>query len=219
MVNAKKISAVLFDFDGVVMDTESQYSEFWDEQGAKYLNITDFGMLIKGTTLNNIFDKYFHHKPEIQQQLFVDLKDFEKKLKYEYIPGFKDFVCDLKDMNILTGVVTSSNRQKIEKVFFYYPDFRSHFDIIVTADDFTKSKPDPECFMLAMKELKSRPQDTFIFEDSIHGLEAAIKSKAIVVGLTTTNSYEKIVEKAHYIIKNFEDVSYNKLVEWRGHKD
>jgi len=219
MKSLQKISAVLFDFDGVVMDTESQYSEFWDKQGAKYINITDFGMLLKGFTLEQTFNKYFKNKPEIQKLISSELISFEKNMNYKYITGFLKFIIELKELNITTGLVTSSGLQKMEKVFSTYPDFRAMFDIIITANDFSRSKPDPECYLLAIKKLDIRSQDTFIFEDSIHGLEAAMNSKAIVVGLTTTNSYAKIFERAHYIIKDFNDVNFGKLMEWRSHKD
>ena len=47
-MNTTKTIAALFDFDGVIMDTETQYTVFWDEQGRKYLNEEDFGRRIKG---------------------------------------------------------------------------------------------------------------------------------------------------------------------------
>ena len=50
-MDTTKTIAALFDFDGVIMDTETQYTVFWDEQGRKYLNEQDFGRRIKGQTL------------------------------------------------------------------------------------------------------------------------------------------------------------------------
>ena len=50
-MNTTKTIAALFDFDGVIIDTETQYTVFWDEQGRKYLNEEDFGRRIKGQTL------------------------------------------------------------------------------------------------------------------------------------------------------------------------
>ncbi|KAA6323153.1 hypothetical protein EZS27_020863, partial [termite gut metagenome] len=55
----KEEIAALFDFDGVVMDTEKQYSQFWNKQGERYLNTDNFGRLVKGQTLTQIFDKHF----------------------------------------------------------------------------------------------------------------------------------------------------------------
>ena len=53
-MDTTKTIAALFDFDGVIMDTETQYTVFWDEQGRKYLNEEDFGRRIKGQTLTQI---------------------------------------------------------------------------------------------------------------------------------------------------------------------
>ena len=56
-----KTKAALFDFDGVVMDTESQYTIFWNEIGRQYHpEIKDFGLIIKGQTLTQIYDKHFY---------------------------------------------------------------------------------------------------------------------------------------------------------------
>ena len=54
-MDTTKIIAVLFDFDGVIMDTETQYTVFWDEQGHKYLGEEDFGRCFKGQTLTQIY--------------------------------------------------------------------------------------------------------------------------------------------------------------------
>ena len=56
-MNTTKTIAALFDFDGVIMDTETQYTVFWDEQGRKYLNEEDFGRRIKGQTLSTFTSK------------------------------------------------------------------------------------------------------------------------------------------------------------------
>ena len=55
-MDTTKTIAALFDFDGVIMDTETQYTVFWDEQGRKYLNEEDFGRRIKGQTLTQIYE-------------------------------------------------------------------------------------------------------------------------------------------------------------------
>lgn len=64
----KKI-AVLFDFDGVVMDTEKQYSIFWHKVGVDYLSIDNLELLIKGQTLTYIHDKFFPGKEQEQKRL------------------------------------------------------------------------------------------------------------------------------------------------------
>ncbi len=74
-MNTTKTIAALFDFDGVIMDTETQYTVFWDEQGRKYLNEEDFGRRIKGQPLLQISEKCFAAQPadplEISAELYV----------------------------------------------------------------------------------------------------------------------------------------------------
>ena len=218
-MDIKKVSAALFDFDGVVMDTESQYSVFWNTQGEKYLDITDFGMLMKGMTIGGVFSKFFSGQTNVHQQIIKDLSLFDQSLELEYVSGFKNFVIDLKNNGVQTALVTSSNQVKMNMVYQQFPLFKRDFDLILTAEDFVRSKPNPECYLLGMQKLKSKQHDSFVFEDSFNGLESGLKSGAIVVGLTTSNSYEKIVEKAHYIINDFTGMSFEKLKEWRANKE
>ncbi|MFA6813386.1 MAG: HAD hydrolase-like protein, partial [Bacteroidaceae bacterium] len=88
--------AALFDFDGVIMDTESQYTILWNRLGKKYLARENFGPIIKGQTLIKIFDKYFSSQKEVQVEIAEELTLFEKEMSYEYIPGVQSFMCDLR---------------------------------------------------------------------------------------------------------------------------
>ena len=86
------------------------------------------------------------------------------------------------------------------------------FDEILTAERFKRSKPDPECFLLGMTIFGSDSKDSYVFEDSFHGLQAGRSSGAIVVGLATTNSREAIADKADYVIDDFRGMTYEKLL-------
>lgn len=211
-MNERKKIAALFDFDGVVMDTEAQYSVFWNEQGKKYLNIDDFGRQIKGQTLQQIFDKYFSGMNETQEQIRKELDDYEENMQYEYLPGVYDFLIDLRKQGVKIALVTSSNKKKMGNVYCVHPEIKELFDEILTAEYFTKSKPDPECFLLGMKMFGADPSQSFVFEDSFHGLKAGMDSGATVCGLTTTNPREAIQNKAHFIIDDFKGMTYDKLI-------
>ncbi|MCC8186299.1 MAG: HAD family phosphatase [Bacteroides sp.] len=203
--------AALFDLDGVIMDTESQYSVFWNRQGEKYLEEKDFGRRIKGQTLKQIFDGYFQGRDEVQEQIRSELERFEQEMSYAYIPGFPEFLADLRRQGVRTAVVTSSNTRKMENVYRAHPDFTSLFDVILTAEDFTRSKPDPECFRVAMQCLGCSPENSVVFEDSFHGLTAGRGSGAWVVGLATTNSRDSISEKCDLVWDNFTGKDWNSL--------
>lgn len=86
------------------------------------------------------------------------------------------------------------------------------FDEILTAERFKRSKPDPECFLLGMTIFGSDSKDSYVFEDSFHGLQAGRASGATVVGLATTNPREAIADKADYVIDDFKGMTYEKLL-------
>lgn len=207
----RKLKAALFDFDGVVMDTETQYTIFWNEQGMKYLGEKDFGRKIKGQTLNQIFEKYFPGMEKEQEQINQELNRYEEQMTYEYLPGIEALLADLKSKGIKTALVTSSNNIKMANVYRVHPEIKDQFDEILTAEYFTRSKPDPECFLLGMQKFGATPEETIVFEDSFHGLTAGMSSGATVVGLATTNTRESLEGKADYILDDFQGMTVEKL--------
>ena len=211
-MNTTKTIAALFDFDGVIMDTETQYTVFWNEQGLKYLNEEDFARRIKGQTLAQIYEKYFSTLPEAQQEITAKLNVFEKQMSYEYIPGVEAFIADLRRHDVKIAVVTSSNEEKMQNVYNAHPEFKGMVDRILTGEMFARSKPAPDCFLLGMEIFESTPESTYVFEDSFHGLQAGMTSGATVIGLATTNSRESITGKAHYIMDDFIGMTYDKLL-------
>ena len=82
-----------------------------------------------------------------------------------------------------------------------------------TSEYFTKSKPDPECFLLAMKELGGTPETTFVFEDSVNGLKAARASGGIVMGLLTSNPIDVVKPLSDHTLTDFTLMDYSKLSE------
>lgn len=209
------IIAALFDFDGVIMDTETQYTLFWDKQGARYLGIDSYGRSIKGQTLTQIYAKDFAQLPDAQQAISRDLQLFEANMAYEYIPGVQPFLTELRNHGVRLAVVTSSDDAKMQNVYRAHPEFATQFDHILTAACFTRSKPAPDCFLLGMSVTNASPTYSFVFEDSFHGLQAGMDSGATVIGLATTNSREAISSKAHHVIDDFRNMSYEKLLTLR----
>lgn len=211
--------AALFDLDGVVFDTETQYTKFWGEVGKNYFpDEPDFAHKIKGSTLVQIYDRYFKGETEKQQAITKGLDDFERSMDYEYIPGFHDFILKLRELGVKTAVVTSSNIAKMENVYRAHPDFKSLFDAILTSEDFDKSKPDPDCYLKAAQRFGFQSDECVGFEDSINGLKAVKAAKMMCVGLATTNPKEVVAQYADIVIDNYlpDNVNaseqYNKVI-------
>ena len=203
----------LFDFDGVLMDTETQYSRFWDETGRKYLNIEGFGSVIKGQTLKQIFGKHFAAFSERELRIIEDsLNEYESQMSYEFIPGAREFLLELKKAGVPTAIVTSSNDMKMSQVYRVHPQLHTMVDAILTSEHFSKSKPDPECFVKGIETLGGSPGATVVFEDSIHGITAGRGAGAYVVGLATTNKREVIEPLCDMVIDDFSDFSLKDLI-------
>ena len=148
----------------------------------------------------------------VREQITSDLNLFEKDMAYEYLPGVQDFLVELRRHNVKIALVTSSNDEKMENVYRTHPEFKEQFDRILTGDMFKRSKPAPDCFLLGMEIFGTVPENSFVFEDSFHGLQAGRSSGAKVIGLATTNSREAIAGKADYIIDDFTGMTYDKLL-------
>lgn len=212
MIKDRPIVA-LFDNDGVILDTESQYSVFWGAVGRKYHpEIPNFDHVIKGQTLVYILDTYFPDK-DLQKQVVGELYEFEENMEYGYIPGVYDFIQELKEYGVKTVVVTSSDQSKMNHVYRSHPEFKVMFDRILTSEDFKASKPDPYCYLLGAKLFNAPLENCMVFEDSFNGLKAGKAADIFTVGVATTNSRDSIESKSDYVIDDFREFSYLKMMD------
>ena len=197
-------SIALFDLDGVILDTEGSYTAFWDDYGSRHFSEKDFGLKIKGQTLVKILGDYFPEENE-RKAITEAINDFERNMSYPFVPGVENYIKSLKSNGIKTAVVTSSNLPKMENVYRCHPGFREMFDMILTSEDFSESKPSPYCYLKAMRLFGAGPEDCVVFEDSLAGLQAARASGAFVTALTTTNPEEVVRNYADLVIRDFND--------------
>ncbi|MBQ9637509.1 MAG: HAD family phosphatase [Prevotella sp.] len=208
------MKAALFDLDGVILDTEAQYSKFWGSQCHLYFpERQGLENIIKGQTLTQIFSTLFAEMQDQQPVIKQRLDAFEQQMQYNYIPGVPAFIADLKRQGVLTAIVTSSNDAKMANVYRAHPELRQRFDQIVTAEHCTRSKPDPECYLKGAQLLGVEPNDCVGFEDSINGLKAVRNADMKVVGLATTNPRDIIAPLADIVIDNFQALTVTQLTD------
>lgn len=202
----------LFDLDGVVFDTEPQYTIFWGSQFKKYYS-QEPGLehKVKGMTLVQIYDMYFNDQPQKQADITRELNEFEVNMNFEYVAGFEQFITKLRSIGVKTAVVTSSNREKMQNVYAKHPEFKTYFDEVLTSEDFAKSKPDPDCYLKAAQKFGANVDECVGFEDSFNGLKSLHGANMAIVGLATTNSREAIAEYAHKVIDNYVGINPSDL--------
>lgn len=207
------IKAALFDLDGTLIDTEDQYTVIWGKICRKYRpDIPQLEYLIKGTTLVQIFERYFPNK-EDQVEIDQFLDKSEAEMDYSFYPGALAFIEDLKENGVKCAIVTSSNQKKMASVRKAIVNFDDLFDRVLTSEDFSASKPAPDCYLLGAKVFGCEKDECAVFEDAFTGLQAGMSSGIFTFGITTCNSREAIADKCNYVIDSFEGLTYKKVNE------
>lgn len=203
---------VLFDLDGVLIDSESLYTEFWSNIDRVYpTGIDNFAYKIKGNNLGRILSTYYPDN-KIQKGIIDLINQFEEQIQYKIFPGVIEFLTELKNRSIPTALVTSSDKEKMKKLYLQHPDFKNFFNVIITGDMVSKSKPNPECFIKGATLLGINPQNCYVFEDSPSGIRAGLDSGAKVIALATTLLRQDINKDVQAIIDSFIDFDVEKML-------
>lgn len=209
----KQLKAALFDLDGVVFDTEPQYTVFWGEQCRLYHpEHPGLEQEIKGSTLTQIYNCWFNGPLLKEQPVITErLNAYEQQMSYDFIEGFIAFVDDLHKNGVKTAVVTSSNLPKMENVYRKQPGFKLLFDAILTSEDFEHSKPNPDCYLKAAQKLGVKPDECAVFEDSVNGLRSGMAAKMKVVGLLTTNPIGVVAPLSDLQVSDYVGMRYDNI--------
>lgn len=198
----------LFDLDGTLINTESQYTEFWERVGEELnLNIPNLPQIIKGRTLTSIFSNFIPSK-ELQKEITLRLDLFESQMQFPFYPGVLEFLEDLRRNGVRCAVVTSSNKAKMAAVKRKIPNFDDLFDKVLTAEDFSASKPDPACYLYGAQVFSAKKSQCVVFEDAVNGLRAGVSAGMFTIGFATTNPRQVIAPLCHHVQDDFLHLSY-----------
>lgn len=197
----------LFDLDGVLVDTEGIYTEFWHSVDVRFpTGVPRFEYVIKGNTLGAILSTYFPDA-EVRAQILDMLAEHERTMDYRPFAGTASFLASLRAAGIPSAIVTSSSRLKMDNLFAALPWLCDAVDIVVTGDDVTRSKPDPEGYNIASARLGLDPSQCVVFEDSLAGIEAGRRAGGKVVGIATTNSAERLVSSTDMVVGSIDELT------------
>lgn len=184
--NNKNIKGVLFDLDGVLIDSESEYTRIWNLIDEVYpTGVENFAQKIKGTNLEDILSRHYPD-PQLRRKVEKKLYEEEGKMHYDYCEGAENVLRRLKDLNVPMALYTSSNQKKMEHLYRDRPDIAGYFDYIVLGDMVSESKPSPEGYLKAAKGLGLKDGNWIVVEDSLQGVKAGKASGGKVVGVAGT---------------------------------
>ncbi|MBE1877167.1 HAD family hydrolase [Myceligenerans pegani] len=176
--------AILFDLDGVLVDTEPlkarAHALVAEDIGIK--GTTDFSELV-GQSLSSIAGQIMSESGRAQSS-----DDYVKRFHARYaellsetvppIAGGPEVISHLRHSSILVGVVTSSTAFECETALRSARYEPSEFDVLISADDVGRAKPDPAPYLAGMEALLVKPRDCIVVEDSISGVTAALAAGA-----------------------------------------
>lgn len=198
----KKLKAFIFDFDGVVVDTEKYHYLSWvasashvgyDLSWEEYLPLKSTG--------NTEITQYLcdHSGKEVSPELFqvmrnTKLTEFDRLVvglsEKDVLPGIRDFLSWLNGQGVKTAVASSSNTSSgLAKRF----DLSKHFQVIIDGNRKLPRKPAPDTFLLAAQLLGVDPADCIVFEDSLAGIDAAVNAGMPVVAVGGIRSDKAIL--------------------------
>jgi HAD superfamily hydrolase (TIGR01509 family) len=210
-----KCKLILFDLDGVVIDTEPLYSKGEIKLFKEYgITIPDEDWkLFRGCTEESFYNLSMNrYNITEDRDIFMSkgrkyvLSEFEKHLSF--MDGFKNFIQRL-DGQLQLGLVTAS-----PEIMFNWVNERLHlttiFEHIVHGGMTTKGKPDPEPYLMGMELFNLSPLHTIVIEDSVHGINAGLNAGAKVIA--KTGSVEiKDMPPAHTIIHHFDEITERRI--------
>ncbi len=218
MANHNK-AGFLFDLDGVLIDSEREYSRIWAQVNKEYPSGTEsLEKVIKGCTLDKILnDHYPDHATRVK--VVKRLYELEGLMKYEYLPGAENLLKTLKRLNQPIVLVTSSNDDKMAHLDEEIPELRRLFDFIVTADLITRSKPDPEGYLLGAKKIGKNITNCIVFEDSLQGVKAGRNAGAFVIGIAGTMPREALEPFSDLVIDSLTELDPEMLIKTATERD
>jgi beta-phosphoglucomutase len=187
-------SAVVFDMDGVIVDSREAHFKAWQDIAAELGAPIDRAFFLKTFGMRNV-EIFELLKPELKDDIRIRYLDgYKEKLYRGYfsqyarpLPGLTDALVLLKKRGVPCGIGTSAPRANVDAVLDRF-GIHDYFLQIVTSEDVLRGKPAPEVFVRCMALLQSDPADTVIFEDSPGGIKAAVASRARTVAIGGTHS-------------------------------
>lgn len=204
-------TAILFDMDGVVIDTHQAVTEFWLALGAEHgveLSQVDFQQHIYGCPMSHTFDLLFPHLSDQQRRaIFVRLEAYEINATYTAVPGVIALLQSLRRRDIPTALVTSADTWKVEVVERQL-ELQELFTTRVTIGEIKRGKPHPDGYLLAARRLQQPPQRCLVFEDAISGVQAAVAAGTTCIGVRPPETAGALLDAgASHTIPDFTGVT------------
>lgn len=217
MKNFKKITHVIYDLDGLLLDTESIHAQVNQEVTSRYgknfdkdikCKITGRKSIDSATVIVELLELPVTPTEYLQQRNTLTYKRFPEA---QPMPGAVRLTTHLYQNKIPQAVATSSSREPFNLKTKNHQEWFALFNDIIVGDDpnLKHGKPAPDIFLIAAKRLEVSPENCLVFEDSLAGMEAALAAGMSVVVVPDSDMDKSLFYPAHQIL--------NSLTEFEPH--
>ena len=209
------IKAIIFDMDGLMIDSERVTFECYQER-LKDMNLTmdeEFYKTLLGKPIKGIYQRFYdvYGNDFPIENVIQDVHQLmAERFETEGVPvkkGLVELLHYLKDNNYKTIVATSSNRDRVDKILAQ-AKITEFFDDSICGDEVTKGKPNPEVFLKSCQKLGVNVVEAIVFEDSEAGIQASYDANIKVICIPDMKYPEKqYEEKTFKILKDLTEVT------------
>lgn len=210
-----KYLGLIFDMDGVIVDSEPLHVEAEQKTCADY-NIPIAQLAwesFKGRPTRDIFNVILASSGSHEEHSVAELVNYKTNVyitladkKLNLTPGALECLYGARVNFKKVGLATSSNKA-IQELVFHKFNLYPYFDAVVTSDEVRNGKPNPEPYITTAAKLNLMPQQCIVVEDSTNGVIAAKEARAFTVGITTSFPREHLLASgADYVVDRFEEL-------------
>jgi len=215
-------SGVVFDLDGVIVDSHPLHKRAWRgflASVGKQVSESDLDFILEGRRRRDILIHFLGALSDTEVQQYGDKKDEyfrQASSELEPVPGIVEFIRTVKKGGLRLAVATSASRQRAQWTLQQLK-IADYFEVVVTGDDVVQSKPDPTIYRLAAQRLEVSPERLFAIEDSVCGVRSAKSAGLRCLGIATgQNVHPLIMSGADRVVSTLVDLSLRDLEEVFG---
>ncbi|MER2000484.1 MAG: HAD family phosphatase [Lysinibacillus sp.] len=214
------MKAIIFDFDGTIIDTETAWYLVFKNAYKQYgidLSLETYSHCL-GTNLAT-FNPYTHLTTH--HNISMDLEEFKISIQEDYAkliekealrPGILNLLQEAKQAGFKIGLASSSHREWIDK-FVNLLGLEGYFDCYCTADTVSNVKPDPELYLQALEQLGVQANEAIAIEDSPNGARAAVSAGLHTIVIKNTLTKQLQFDQGHHTIESLEHYKLQDLID------